>query len=57
MKVRDETAETPCETGARSLEEAETYLKQYVETAQGEPARLAVQATARLVVAAYAQLQ
>jgi hypothetical protein len=58
MKIRDETAETPRETGAWSPKKAETYLEQYVETARGEPARLAcVNATARLVVAASAQLQ
>lgn len=39
-------------------QEAETYLKQYVETAQGRARPPGpVKATARLVGAAYAQLQ
>jgi hypothetical protein len=39
MTIRDETAETPSETGARSPERP-SNLKQYVEAARGEPARL-----------------
>lgn len=39
MMVRDETAKTPSETGMRSPEVAEAYLKQYVEAMKGEPAR------------------
>jgi hypothetical protein len=30
-QVRDETAETPSQTGARSLEGGKAYLKQYVD--------------------------
>jgi hypothetical protein len=37
--VRNETAKTPGETGMRSPEVAEAYLKQYVEATKGEPAR------------------
>ena len=39
-RVRDETAETAGETGARSSEGGrEAYLKQYVDRPSGEPAR------------------
>ena len=38
MMVRDETAKTPGETGMRSPELTEAYLKQYVEATKGEPA-------------------
>ena len=41
MTVRHETTKTLCETGTRSAEGAEAYLKQYVEVTRGEPARLA----------------
>ncbi len=38
MMVRDETAKTPSETGMRSPEMAEAYLKQYVEATKDDPA-------------------
>jgi hypothetical protein len=58
MTVRDETAKTPRETGARSPREAEAYLKQYVEATRGEPARLGAASRGQPVVAAaYRRLQ
>ena len=38
MMVRDETAKTPSETGMRSPEMAEAYLKQSVEATKDDPA-------------------
>jgi hypothetical protein len=48
MTVRDETAKTPGETGAWSPERPRHTLKQYVEAARGEPARLAAEACSQV---------
>ena len=56
MRVRDETAVTPGETGAERRE-TEAYLKQYVEVTRGEPTRLAAELAARFVAAASQRLQ
>ncbi len=37
MTVCHETTKTLCETGTRSAEGTEAYLKQYVEVTRGDP--------------------
>jgi len=54
MTVRDETAETPRETGTRSRE---AYLKQYVDRPNGEPARLAARSRSQACCSGYRRLQ